>query len=138
MENESYKISKYTDNSILKKLSYDEFKQLREKYIERKESAHNTKRDQEIYKLIYWIDVLLNIFTELRKHYEDESEIYKYELSYRDARQIFVDYSRGKDLKTAIEGILIPKSRAAVLDSEEKNEQEQLVRRVIEAQSFID
>ena len=137
-ENESFKISKYTDNPILKKLSYDEFKQLRAKYIDRKEPAPNTKKDQELYKLIYGIEILLNIFTALREHYEDERETYRYELSYRDARQIFVDYSKGGNLKASIEWILIPKSRAAVLDKDEKNEQEQLVRRVIEAQSFID
>lgn len=128
--NESYKISKYADNPILKKLPYEEFVALYEKYIIRKESVPTNVQEKNIYNLIINIKHLLGVFTELRKQY-DSVDAFKYELSYRDARQIFVDYNWWADFKKAVENVLIPKARAAVVDKDEKAEQEEMVRRAI-------
>ena len=131
--NESYKISKYADSPILKKLSYEEFMWLYDKYITRRESAPSGVQEKKIYDSIINIKHLLNIFTELRRQY-DSDDPFQYELSYRDARHIFVDYNWWLGFKEALEKILIPKARAAAVDKEEKKEQEEIVRRAIEAE----
>lgn len=131
--NESYKISKYADSSILKKLSYEEFMWLYDKYITRREAAPRGVQEKKIYDSIINIKHLLNVFTELRRQY-DSDEPFAYELSYRDARHIFVDYNWWLEFKEALEKILVPKARAAVVDKEEKDEQEQIVRRAIESE----
>jgi len=129
--NESYKISKYADNPILKKLSYEEFVALYEKYIIRQESVPTNAQEKNIYNLIINIKHLLDIFTELRKQY-DSDDPFIYELSYRDARQIFVDYNWWVDFKKALENVLIPKARAAVVDKDDKATQEEMVQRAID------
>jgi hypothetical protein len=45
-----------------------------------------------------------------------------------------VDYNWWLEFKEALEKILVPKARAAVVDKEEKDEQEQIVRRAIESE----
>lgn len=124
--NECYKISKYTSNPILKKLSHEEFWALYDKYIQRKESAPKWIQERKIYDDIINIKHLLGVFTYLRRLY-DADDSYKYELSYRDARQIFVDYNNWKFFKDAIVGILLPKTRDKWLDKEEKSEQEKML-----------
>lgn len=131
--NESYKISKYTDSAVLKKLSFEEFQVLYNKYITRAEGAPNNVHERKIYDLIINIKHLLNVFTELRKQY-DSDEPFMFELSYRDARQIFVDYNSSWDFKKAMEEVLIPKARAAVRDSDEKKVQEDMVRDAINSE----
>ncbi len=76
------------------------------------------------------INHLLNIFTTLRKQY-DTDEPFAFELSYRDARQIFVDYNNSGNFKLSIENVLIPKARWAVIDPDDKKIQEDIVRRAI-------
>ena len=129
--NEAYKISKYTDSSVLKKLSFEDFQMLYEKYITRSERAPNNTNERKIYNLIINIKHLLKVFTELRNQY-DSYDSFKFELSYRDARQIFVDYNSSWDFKKSMENVLIPKARAAVVDKDEKKEQENMVREAIE------
>lgn len=131
--NESYKVSKYTDNSVLKKLSYEEFQMLYDKYITRSESAPKNAQERKIYDLMINIHHLINVFTELREQY-DSDEPFTYELSYRDARQIFVDYNSSWDFKKSMENVLIPKARAAVVDSDDKKIQEDKVRDAIKAE----
>ena len=133
--NESYKISKYADSSVLKKLSFEEFQMLYNKYVTRAESAPNNAHERKLYDLIINIKHLLNVFTELRKQY-DSDEPFMFELSYRDARQIFVDYNSSWDFKKAMEDVLIPKARAAVRDSDEKKEQEDMVRDAISSEMW--
>ena len=128
--NEAYKISKYSDSSVLKKLSYEDFQMLYDKYITRWESAPNNTHEKKIYNLVININHLLNVFTSLRKLYESE-EPFVFELSYRDARQIFVDYNNSGDFKSAMENVLIPKARWAVIDPDEKKTQEDMVRNAI-------
>lgn len=128
--NESYKVSKYTDSSILKKMSFEEFTQLYDKYITRSESAPSNARERKIYDLMKNIYHLLNVFTDLRSMY-DSDEPFAFEISYRDARQIFVDYNSSWDFKKSMENILIPKARGAVIDPDDKKVQEEIVRNAI-------
>lgn len=129
--NEAYKISKYSDNSVLKKLSYEDFQMLYDKYVTRWESAPNNANEKKIYDLVININHLLNVFSTLRKQY-DSDEPFAFELSYRDARQIFVDYNISWDFKLAMENVLIPKARWAVIDPDDKKTQENMVRQAID------
>ena len=104
---------------------------LYEKYIVRQESVPTNAQEKNIYNLIINIKHLLNIFTQLRKQY-DSDDPFIYELSYRDARQIFVDYNWWIDFKKALENVLIPKARAAVVDKDDKATQEEMVQRAID------
>ena len=131
--NEAYKISKYADSSILKKLSFEEFQMLYEKYVIRSEGAPNNTHERKVYNLIINIKHLLSVFTTLRKQY-DSDEPFKYELSYRDARQIFVDYNSSWDFKKSMIDVLVPKARAADVDPEDKKIQEDMVRGAIDAE----
>jgi hypothetical protein len=54
-----------------------------------------------------------------------------YEVSYRDARQIFVDYNSSGNFKKALEKILIPKAKSVVSDPDEMKEQETMVKNAI-------
>lgn len=128
--NEAYKISKYSDSSVLKKLSYEDFQMLYDKYVTRWESAPNNANEKKIYDLVININHLLNVFTTLRKQY-DSDEPFAFELSYRDARQIFVDYNISWDFKLAMENVLIPKARWAVIDPDDKKTQENMVKEAI-------
>jgi flagellin-specific chaperone FliS len=65
---------------------------LYDKYITRREAAPRGVQEKKIYDSIINIKHLLNVFTELRRQY-DSDEPFAYELSYRDARHIFVDYN---------------------------------------------
>lgn len=133
--NEAFKISKYTNNSILKKMTNDEFKNLYDKFITRWEPAPTNVREKKIYDLIININHLLNVFTELRKYY-DSDEPFVYEVSYRDARQVFADmfieFEKSWDFKKAMEDILIPKAEGAVLDPDDKKIQKEMVQRAID------
>lgn len=131
--NEAFKISKYSDSSILKKMSYEEFGMLYDKYITRWEQSPNNVYEKKIYDLIININHLLNVFTELRNLY-DSDEPFAFELSYRDARQIFVDYNNSWDFRKSMENILVPKARWAVIDTDDKKTQEDMVMRAIESE----
>ena len=112
-------------------MSYEEFKMLYEKYVVRSEAAPTNPNERRLYDLVININHLLNVFTTLRKQY-DSDEPFAFELSYRDARQIFVDYNSSWDFKFAMENVLIPKARWAVIDSEDKKTQENMVRQAID------
>ena len=132
-KNESYKISKYANNPVLRKLSYEEFLALYDKYIIRGEPQPKNTQERNIYDLIKNIKHLLNIFTQLRETYKSDDPL-AYELSYRDARQIFVDYNWWMSFKEALESVLIPKARAAVVDPDEKDAQEDMVKWAIDTE----
>ena len=131
--NEAYKISKYSDSSVLKKLSFEDLEILYDKYVTRWESAPNNTHEKKIYDLVININHLLNIFTTLRKQYDSDKH-FVFELSYRDARQIFVDYNNSGDFKLSIENILISKARWAVIDPDDKKIQEDMVRHAIQTE----
>lgn len=128
--NEAFKISKYTTSNVLRKMSYDEFKMLYDKYINRWEWAPSSAQEKSIYELVQNINHLLNVFNKLREQYWAD-EPFVFELSYRDARQIFVDYNGWISFKEALEWVLIPKAMWAVLDPDEKKTQEEMARNAI-------
>ena len=86
----------------------------------------SNKQEKSIYELVQNINHLLNVFNKLREQYWAD-EPFAFELSYRDARQIFVDYNSWGSFKEALEWVLIPKARWAVIDPDEKNSQETMV-----------
>jgi hypothetical protein len=128
--NEAFKISKYSTSAVLKKMSYEEFEMLYDKYVTRWESAPTNAQEKWVYELVQNINHLLNVFNKLRELYWAD-EPFAYELSYRDARQIFVDYNSSWNFKTALENVLVPKARWAVIDPDDKKTQEEMVRSAI-------
>jgi MoxR-like ATPase len=134
--NEAFKVSKYTTSSVLRKMTYDEFKMLYDKYINRWESAPTNAQEKSIYELVQNINHLLNVFNNLREQYWAD-EPFAFELSYRDARQIFVDYNSWWNFKEALEWVLIPKARWAVVDPDEKHTQETMVRSAINEEMWL-
>jgi hypothetical protein len=135
--NEAFKISKYTTSSVLRKMTYEEFEMLYDKYITRWEPAPTSAQEKSIYELVQNISHLLNVFTKLRELYWAD-EPFAFELSYRDARQIFVDYNSWWNFKAALEWVLIPKARWAVIDSDEKTTQEEMVKVAINEEMWIE
>lgn len=128
--NEAFKISKYTSSPILKKMSYEEFEMIYDKYITRWESAPTSAQEKKLYELVININHLLNVFGKLRELYWADQPLV-YEVSYRDARQIFVDYNSSGNFKKALEKILIPKAKSVVSDPDEMKEQETMVKNAI-------
>ena len=111
-------------------MSYEEFEMLYDKYITRWEPSPTNAQEKSIYELIQNINHLLNKFNKLRELYW-EDDPFPYELSYRDARQIFVDYNNSKNFKIAMEHVLIPKAKKTVIDPDEKKTRESIIRQVI-------
>ncbi len=138
MQNEAYKITKYTNNEFLEELSYEDFSQLRNKYTVQGASAPKNANERKIYDAIINIKHLLNIITELRKKYDSDSfdDKFEYELSYRDAHDIFVDFNAdpAQTFKKSIKDILIPKVRAVVKWKEEKDIQKSITEKVVDAE----
>jgi hypothetical protein len=138
MQNEAYKVSKYANNDFLDELSYLDFVQLREKYTVQSTSAPKNANERKIYDIIINIKHLLNIFTELRKKYDSDSfdDKFEYELSYRDAHHIFIDYNAdpAQTFKKSIKDILIPKVRAVVKSKEDKDLQKSITDKVIDVE----
>lgn len=138
MQNEAFKVSKYADSEFLDSLSYDDFKNLWNKYGIRNEAAPKNVNERKTYDNIINIKHLLNIFTELRKKYDVDSfdDKFIYELSYRDAHHVFVDFNAQsvKSFKVAVEDILIPKVRAVVKSKEDKDIQSAIVKKVVDAE----
>lgn len=138
MQNEAYKVSKYTNNDFLAKLSYDDFIKLREKYVVQASGWPKNTNEKKIYDAIVNIKHLLNIFNQLRKKYDSDSfdDKFEYELSYRDAHHIFIDYNADpkQTFKKSIKDILIPKVRAVVQSKEDKDLQSSIVNKIIDAE----
>jgi hypothetical protein len=80
----------------------------------------------------------LNIFNTLRKKYDSDSfdDKFEYELSYRDAHHIFIDYNADptQTFKKSIKDILIPKVRAVVKSKEDKDIQKSITEKAIDAE----
>jgi hypothetical protein len=89
--NEAYKISKYADKPILNVMKYEDFCALYDKYIVRQEPEPKNSREKELYQEIINIDKLLQVFTKLRELFSEDA--YNYEISYRDAQQVYIDYN---------------------------------------------
>lgn len=130
--NEAYKISKYADKPILNVMKYEDFCALYDKYIIRQEPEPKNVKEKEVYQEIINIDKLLKVFNKLRELFSEDS--YNYEISYRDAQQVYMDYNRWIDFKTATMNALLRWSWAVTeWDKGEKQEQINIVRDVIDS-----
>lgn len=134
--NEAYKITRYTNNSYLENVGYNEFKTLWEKYITNYQSPSNSSTDKKIYDIIININSLVKIFSKVREKQssDDFDEKFEYELSYRDAEQIFFrfEWKTVDSFKKIVKEILIPKARAVVLSKEDKDMQEKHINKIID------
>ena len=130
--NEAYKISKYADKPILNVMKYEDFCALYDKYIVRQEPEPKNSREKELYQEIINIDKLLQVFTKLRELFSEDA--YNYEISYRDAQQVYIDYNNWVDFKTATMNALLWWAWAVTeWDKEEKQEQINTVKSVIDS-----
>lgn len=130
-ENEAYKISKYFDNDFLNGLTFEEFKDLWNEQI-KNWNKPKTKgaKDHKLYEMLDNIKKLLDVFKILRKKYEDEYERFEYELSYRDAAQIFDSYAVTNNFKKSLLDGLVNKADSVVW-VEEKKEQRDMVKQAV-------
>lgn len=121
-ENESYKISKYTGTDFFDKLSFGEYNTLKQ-----------TANEPWTVETINQIEQLVKIFNGLRQEQMSDDEKFEYEISYRDAEQIFLRYKKlqNPNFKKVVLDILIPKARAIVLDNDDKDIQEAIVTKII-------
>lgn len=130
-ENEAYKISKYFDNDFLNGLTFEEFKELWNDQI-KNWSKPKTKdiNGHKLYEVLDNIKKLLDVFKILRKKYEDEYERFEYELSYRDAAQIFDAYAVTNNFKKSLLNGLLSKADS-VVGVEDKKEQRDMVKQAV-------
>ncbi|EKE27732.1 MAG: hypothetical protein ACD_3C00163G0004 [uncultured bacterium (gcode 4)] len=134
--NEAFKVSKYTSIDFFEKMSSADFNQLWTKYVTQNEAPGNSSWEKKVFETIQNIRKLIGILNELRHKqtsdaYEDKFE---YELSYRDAEQIFLRYNMdgSSSFKDKIIEILIPKVRAVVYSQEDKDAQEKIAIDIID------
>lgn len=127
--NEAYKIARYSWLEFFQELSYDEFKN----FYKNIGSKNNKWKIKEV---LLQIKGLVKIFNALRekqivKNYSDDK--FEFEISYRDAEQIFFRYNRYKnaDFAEILLEVIVPKARAVVKDFEDKDIQEKIVRDII-------
>lgn len=124
-ENEAYKIAKYTGLSYFENMSFVDFQKI----------MHEWSKQQNIMQIRWYIMNLVNIFSDLRdlQKWDGSDDTFLYEISYRDAEQIFRRFSQstGKSFKEIATEILVPKARAVVLDSDDKDSQEKIVLDII-------
>lgn len=119
--NEAYKISKYVDDEFLKELDYEEFKELWDNQDEKGEKGKNSK-EHKINETLHNIRKLLKVFQLLRAKYDAEYDKFEYELSYRDAAQIFAAYNISHNFKKAVSDILVGKASSVVWPGEQKDQ----------------
>lgn len=121
-ENEAYKISKYT-NEYISNLNFEEFKNLPSQSL-----------TWLLIDYVAYIDDLVNIFSDLRLEQKSDDEKFEYEISYRDAEQIFLRYNKNpnEDFKKIVLDVLIPKARAVVYDTDDKDIQEAIVQKIVD------
>ncbi|EKE29023.1 MAG: hypothetical protein ACD_2C00247G0001 [uncultured bacterium (gcode 4)] len=136
--NEAFKVSKYTSIEFFERISYDDFNKLWTKFVIDKEAPGSSAWEKKIFETIQNIHKLIWILNDLRAKqtsdaYEDKFE---YELSYRDAEQIFLRYNMdgSSSFKDKIIEILIPKVRAVVYSAEDKDIQEKIALDIINAE----
>ncbi len=129
--NEAYKISKYIWISFFEELEFNSFKN----FWENSSVVANDENTKKIYRIIELIKKIVNIFNELRlkQASSDYEEKFEYEISYRDAEQIFRRFNMANwwDFKQIVSDIIISKARAVVYENEDKNNQERIAKTVI-------
>lgn len=92
--NEAYKISKYSWIEYFNKLDYEDFMKLWNS------NDNNTDANsKKIYELLSYMKWLVWIFSDLRlsQSSDDYDKKFNYEVSYRDAEQIFFRYNKSNN-----------------------------------------
>lgn len=129
--NEAYKISKYSWIEYFNKLDYEYFMKLWNS------NDNNTDANsKKIYKLLSYMKWLVWIFSDLRlsQASDDYDKKFNYEVSYRDAEQIFFRYNKSNNstFKEIVSEILLPKAKAVVLNSDDKELQVKIIKDIID------
>nr|MDD3720709.1 AAA family ATPase [Candidatus Gracilibacteria bacterium] len=137
--NEAYKVSKYTGIDFFNKLSFNDFKVLWENIGDQKGGNKNNIIDKSmktIYDNLDRIKNLVAFFNELRtkQSSDDYDEKFIYEISYRDASDIFdlFIHQEGVSFKNIVLDVVVPKARKVVYENEDKDTQEKIVRKIVE------
>lgn len=135
--NEAFKVSKYSWIPLLENMDFEQFKEL---YTELETWAGDklSKFDKQTQSMLINTVILVKVFQELRtKQVQDNrGDSFQYEISYRDAEQIFArfraqltnNYAENKAVfEKTLKDILVPKARAVVLDRDDKKTQEKFI-----------
>ena len=125
-ENEAYKISKYADNDLLNGLTFEEFKELWNDRII-KERKTKGEKEHKLNELLDNIKKLLEVFKILRGKYEDDYEKFEYELSYRDAAQVFDAYAVNNNFKKSLRDVLVSDADSVVWVEDKKEQREMVI-----------
>ncbi len=137
-ENEAFKVLQYTGLPYFEKMDYVEFKRQYKLYAGGTKSTDpNEKVVASVFGNIRWLVQTLNDLRAKQKS-ENFDDKFEYELSYRDAEQIFLRYNRnpGSSFKEKVQDVLIPKVRAVVLSFEDKDSQEKIAQWVLNTHFF--
>ncbi len=132
--NEAFKVSKYTNIAYFEKMNFPEFQKQYARYTT---SANTTDPNEKmVANLFGYIRSLVKTLNALRtkQKSEDYNDKFEYELSYRDAEQIFLRFNRnpGVSFKNKVKEVLVPKVRAVVRSPEDKDMQEKIANEVID------
>ena len=132
--NEAFKVSKYTNIAYFEKMNFPEFQKQYARYTT---SANTTDPNEKmVVNLFGYIRSLVKTLNALRtkQKSEDYNDKFEYELSYRDAEQIFLRFNRnpGVSFKNKVKEVLVPKVRAVVRSPEDKDMQEKIANEVID------
>ncbi len=131
-ENEAFKVSKFTGIEYFNNINYDEFRNI---YSWNKSSSIKSAWSEKLEVVLKNISGLVKLFQALRQKQksEDFQEKFEFEVSYRDAEQIFLRYNKlwNQTFSEVVSEVLIPKARAVVQDFEDKDIQENIVKELV-------
>lgn len=133
--NEAFKVSKYTNLPYFEKMDFAEFQRQYTRFTWATWTTDpNEKVITSIFENIRWLVRILNALRTKQKS-DNFDDKFEYELSYRDAEQIFLRYNRNPwtSFKEKVKEVLIPKVRAVVFSVEDKELQEKIAVGVIDA-----
>ncbi len=130
-KNEAYKIAKYTGIDYFKNIDFDKFS----RFYGEESFFRGEDKDNELTRTLGNVRFLVKLFQNLREKQKSENyqEKFEFEVSYRDAEQIFLRYNQlwDKSFSEVIEEVLVPKARAVVSNLEDKDIQENIVRGLV-------
>lgn len=127
-DNEAFKVSKYTHIPLFEKMDFEEFKKMNVRYGDSFQSTDPAeKKVAQTFKNIRGLVKILHTLRGKQKS-DNFDDKFEYEVSYRDAEQIFLRYNRNpeRNFGDIVKEILIPKARAVVHSSEDKDRQEKI------------
>ena len=79
-----------------------------------KERKTKGEKEHKLNELLDNIKKLLEVFKILRGKYEDDYEKFEYELSYRDAAQVFDAYAVNNNFKKSLRDVLVSDADSVV------------------------